>query len=188
MWALSWRFGLAFLVAVSAEFYCVFGAINWAARPPHGVDSTAVFSGWCFALFTTAALFSAICHGVFAAISRLSIALALLTGLNLFFWWIPYVRPTSEAMAVIVILLSCLTGQGRLALRRLLGATVVSAAPLLTMLYLLGRATAEQCRQGCNLNVHNAPIIVLVPIAFLLSAGIVAGVLGRRSEGLVLTS
>lgn len=187
-WALSWRFGLAFLVAVSAEIYCPFAVNNWAARPPYGVDSTAVLSGWCFTLFTAAALFSAIRFGVRAAIGRLSFALAILTGLDLFFWWMPFVRATSATTGVLVLLLFALTREGRLALRRLLGAVVISAAPLFGMTYLVTRATAERCRQGCNLDLHNTPILVVIPIGFLLSGGLLAGVLGRQQERRALLS
>ena len=182
-WALSWRTGLGFLLAACAEFYALFVVCNWAAHPPHGVDSAAVFSGWCFALFTTGAVFSSVRFGVFDATSRLPIALALLAGLDLAFWWMPGVRLTSNAMTVLVVLISCLTRQRRLALRRLLGAMFAAAAPLLGMMYLVQRATAERCRQGCNLDFQNAPVLVFVPIAFLLSSGIVAGVLGRHKEG-----
>jgi hypothetical protein len=91
-------------------------------------------------------------------------------------------RPTLEAMAVLVVLLSCLTRPGRLALCRLAIATVAGAAPLLTMVYLVTRATVERCRYGCNLDAHNTPILNIVPIAFFLSSGIVTGVLGRHQE------
>jgi hypothetical protein len=182
-WTLSWRLGLGFLLAAAAELYAFFVVNNWAARPPHGVDGTAIFSGWCFALFGAGAVFSIIRFGVFDAISRLPIVLAVLTGLDAFFWWMPLMRLTSVATAVLVVVLSCLTRQGRLALRRLIGAMLAAAAPLITMLYLGTKATAEQCRQGCALNFHNAPVLLLVPLAFFLSSGIVAGMLGRHKEG-----
>jgi hypothetical protein len=177
-WALSWRFGLGFLLAAPAEYFCLF-----YPKPTHGVDRIAVLSGWCFALFAASALFSLVRFAASDAITRLSAALALLAGLDLFFWWVPFMRPTIAAMVVIVALVSCLRRRGRAALRRLLCATVAAAAPLIGMMYVLTRALGERCKQGCNLDLYSAPVLVLFPIAFLLSSGIVAVVLGRNQEG-----
>jgi hypothetical protein len=57
-WALSWRFGVGFLLAASAEFFCLCFVVNWAATPPHGVHRVAIFSGSCNALLTASASFS----------------------------------------------------------------------------------------------------------------------------------
>jgi hypothetical protein len=179
-WALSWRVGFGLLLAAVAEFY-VFGQVaNWAARPPHGVDQLASLSGFCCALFTAGALFSLVRFGPSAAIARLSAALALLTGLHLFFWWMPFVRPACAAMAALVVLLACLTRQGRLASLRLLGAMVAASAPVIAASYVVGRVVQERCQHGCNLDLQNTPILIVVPLAFLLSSAIVAGVLGRN--------
>lgn len=187
-WALSWRLGLGFLLAVSTEFYCLLVVNNWAARPPHGVDGTAILSGWCFTLFAAGAVFSLVRFGVFDTLSRVLIALALLSGLDLCFWWMPFMRLTGGAMTLLIVGLCCLTREGRLALRRVLGAMIAAFAPLITLLYLVTRATAEQCRQGCSLNSSNAPVLILLPVAFLLSGGMIAGVLGRHRQGRILIS
>jgi hypothetical protein len=58
---------------------------------------------------------------------------------------------------------------------------VAGAAPLLTMLYLDSRGTA-----GGDLDNDPVPVVsvlVLAAIAFLLSSGMVAGVLGRHQKG-----
>jgi hypothetical protein len=180
---LSWRFGLGFVVAAAAEFCCLVYVGNWAARPPHGMDRVAAFSAWCCALLTACALFALIRFGVFDGIGKLAVALALLIGLDLLFWWAPYVRPASGAMAALVILLACRTRPGRHALLRLLLAMVAAAAPLLALFYWFAMATAERCRSGCTLDLHNAPVLVLVPISFLISSGLVAGTLeGHRDQ------
>jgi len=181
-WALSWRFALGFLLAAAAEFCTFFYVSPWFARL-HGTDPLAELSGLLFTLFAAGTVFSLVRFGTSDAITRLGAALALLAGLDYCFWRMPLMRPATLAMMALVILLSCRTRLGRFALLRLLGSMVAAAAPLITLIYWFAKATAARCRNGCNLDLRTDPVIVVIPIAFLLSSGVLAGLLDHYKKG-----
>lgn len=79
---LSWRFGLGLLAALLVVCFWDF---FFSSTPDHLLDQMLVFRVACWTVLAAGAVFSSVRFGVFDPISRLAIALALLTGSDLFF-------------------------------------------------------------------------------------------------------
>jgi hypothetical protein len=181
-WAMGWRMGLGVGVAALAEYGCFIVLAEWGARPPHGIDSIAKFSGWCVILLATATVYSAVRLGPRDETTRIAGTLALLGALDTFLWWMPPARAAAGFGVAIVFFLSAFTRERREALMRVVVGVVAAALPLLGAGFVITFATRGMCSQGCNPTLLNTPVLMLFPIGLFVSSGLMAWVLERRKH------
>jgi len=176
-WAMGWRMGSTVGVMALTEYACFTAHDQWIKRTP--LDTLVILSAWCLIFLATATLYLAVHLGLRNGTARIAGVLTLLNALGVFLWWMPRARTVAGTGVLVVFFLAAFTREGRDALMRVVTCVLVAAPPVLGAGYVIFNATRDMCSQGCHLTLLNAPVLILRPLGFLVSSGLMAWVLGR---------